>query len=74
MRWQRLQPFQKFAETVEAHWDGIETFCRHENKDVPLGFVEGFNNKIRVIQRRAYGLRDAEYLRLKILTTMLPKL
>ena len=35
-----------------------------------LGFVEGLNNKIRVIQRRAYGLRDEEYLRLKILTTM----
>ena len=26
-----------------------------ENK-VPLGFVEGINNKIRAIQRRAYGL------------------
>ncbi len=34
--------------------------------------VEGLNNKIRVIQRRAYGLRDEEYLRLKILTCMLP--
>ena len=39
---------------------------------VSLGFVEGLNNKIRVIQRRAYGLRDEEYLRLKILTCMLP--
>ena len=44
-----------------------------ENK-VSLGFVEGLNNKIRVIQRRAYGLRDEEYLRLKVLTCMLPKL
>jgi hypothetical protein len=26
---------------------------------------------VRVIQRRAYGLRDEEYLRLKILTCML---
>src|SRR6266699_1634071 len=34
------------------------------------GFVEGLNNKVRVIQRRAYGLRDQEYLRLKILTCM----
>ena len=34
----------------------------------------GLNNKIRVIQRRAYGLRDQEYLRLKILTCMLPAL
>jgi hypothetical protein len=38
------------------------------------GFVEGLNNKIRVIQRRAYGLRNEEYLRLKILTCMLPAL
>ena len=61
LRWQRLKPFQKFARMVEAHWDGIEAYCHEENK-VPLGFVEGFNNKIRVIQRRAYGLRDEEYL------------
>ena len=39
-----------------------------------LRSVEGLNNKIRVIQRRAYGLRDEEYLRLKILTSQLPPL
>jgi len=32
------------------------------------------NNKIRVLQRRAYGLRDEEYLRVKALTCMLPEL
>ena len=48
-------------------------YCDPKNK-VPLGFVEGFNNKIRVIQRRAYGLRDEEYLRLKILTCMLKEI
>ena len=53
--------------------DGIAAYCRSENK-VSLGFVEGLNNKIRVIQRRAYGLRDEDYLRLKILTCMLPAL
>jgi transposase len=57
----------------KVYWDGIEAYCHVENK-VPLGFVEGFNNKVRAIQRRAYGLRDEEYLRLKILTCMLPKL
>jgi len=36
-----------------------------------VGFVEGLNNTIRVIQRRRYGLRDEEYLRLKVLTCML---
>jgi len=73
LRWQRLEPFQKFAAMIEAHWDGIEAYCHEENK-VALGFVEGLNNKIRAIQRRAYGFRDEEYLRLKILTCMLPKL
>jgi hypothetical protein len=37
----------------------------------PSGIVEGLNNNARVIQRRAYGLRDEEYLRLKVLTSML---
>ena len=73
LKWQRLKPFEKFAEMIERHWDGIAAYCEPENK-VALGFVEGLNNKIRVIQRRAYGLRDEEYLRLKVLTTMLPPL
>ena len=71
LKWQRLKPFEHFAALIERHWDGIGAFCKPQNK-VSLGFVEGLNNKIRVIQRRAYGLRDEEYLRLKILTSMLP--
>ncbi len=55
---------------IDRHWDGIAAYCKPENK-VALGFVEGLNNKIRVIQRRSYGLRDENYLRLKILTCML---
>lgn len=73
LKWQRLKPYEKFAKMIERHWDGIAAYCKAENK-VSLGFVEGLNNKIRVIQRRAYGLRDEEYLRLKILTCMLPAL
>jgi transposase len=71
LKWQRLKPYEKFARMIDEHWDGIASFCKLENK-VSLGFVEGLNTKIRVIQRRAYGLRDEEYLRLKILTCMLP--
>lgn len=73
LRWQRLKPYEKFAAMIERHWEGVAAYCKPENK-VALGFVEGLNNKIRVIQRRAYGLRDEEYLRLKILTSMLPPL
>ena len=73
LKWQRLKPYEKFARMIDAHWDGIAAYCKPENK-VALGFVEGLNNKIRVLQRRAYGLRDEEYLRLKVLTCMLPEI
>ena len=62
LKWQRLEPYEKFTQMIDRHWDGIVACCKSEN------------NKIRVIQRRAYGLRDEEYLRLKILTCMLPVL
>jgi len=71
LKWQRLPAYEKFARLIERHWDGIAAHCRPENK-VSLGYVEGLNTKIRVIQRRAYGIRDEEYLRLKILTSTLP--
>jgi transposase len=73
LKWQRLTPYEEFAALIERHWDGIAAYCQPENK-VSLGFVEGLNTKIRVLQRRAYGLRDPEYLRLKILTCMLKEL
>jgi transposase len=71
LKWQRLRPYKEFAEMIERHWEGIAAFIRLEDK-VSLGFVEGLNNKVRVIQRRAYGLWDEEYLRFKVLTCMLP--
>jgi transposase len=73
LKWQRLKPYENFARMIDRHWDGIAAYCDTDNK-VSLGFVEGLNNKIRVIQRRAYGLRDEDYLRLKILTCMLPEI
>ena len=73
LRWQRLEPFEKFAKMIERHWDGIAAWCV-QDIELPMGFVEGLNNKIRVFQRRAYGLRDSEYLRLKTLTCSLPPL
>jgi Transposase and inactivated derivatives len=75
-----LKPFEEFSELIDLpvrqtgrHWDGIVMYCKSEPK-VALGFVEGLNNKIRVIQRRAYGLKDPEYFQLKVLTCMLPSL
>jgi transposase len=70
LKWQRLEPFEKFARMIEKHWDGIVSYCHPDNK-VSLGFMEGLNTKIRVIQRRAYGIRNDEYLRLKVLTSFI---
>jgi transposase len=71
IEWQRLKPYEKFADMIDRHWDGIAAYCKPENK-ISLGFVEGLNMKIHVIQRRAYGLPDEEYLRLKILVLTTP--
>jgi transposase len=73
LRGQDLVPYEKFSAMIERHWDGIAAYSQPTH-NIPLGFVEGFNNKIRTIQRRAYGLRDEEYLALKILTSRLPEL
>lgn len=68
-----LKPYEMCAEMIDRHGDWVAAYCKPENK-VAVGVVEGMNNKIRVIQRRAYGLHDEEYLRLKILTCMLAPL
>ena len=70
LRWQRLPSFEKFAALIEKHWDGIISYCYPDHK-VSLGFMEGLNNKIRLIQRRAYGIKDQEYLMLKVVTSFL---
>lgn len=71
LRWSRLQPFQKFVELVERHWEGIISYCHPDHK-VSLGFMEGLNNKIRVIQRRSFGIKDLQYLKLKVITSFIP--
>jgi len=42
--------------------------------EVELGFVEGLNNMIRFLQRRAYGLREVAYLCVKSLARLLPEI
>ena len=68
-----IEPMKAKAKMLQTHRDLILNYFRAK-KEYSSGVVEGLNNKIRVIQRRAYGLRDQEYLRLKVLTCMLPAL
>ncbi|MBZ5625867.1 MAG: transposase, partial [Acidobacteriia bacterium] len=27
LKWQRLKPYERFAEMIERHWDGIAAYC-----------------------------------------------
>jgi transposase len=64
LRWKRLKPYEKFVRMVEKHLDGILACC---DKKVPLGYVEATNLHARNVIRRAYGYRDKEYMKLKII-------
>lgn len=54
----------KFAQTLRTHRRGILAYYDHP---ISTGPLEGTNNKIRVMQRQAYGLRDREFFKLRIL-------
>ena len=60
----KIKEFQKLLKTLERYWYGIENYFTHH---VTNGASEGYNNKINIIKRRAYGFRDIEYFKLKIL-------
>jgi transposase len=54
---------EKFAQTLKDHGEGI---LNYHKCPISTGPLEGTNTKIRVLQRRAYGFRDHEYLKLRI--------
>jgi len=62
LRWQRLPPFQKLAEMLLTHLDGILNYCRTK---VPMGVVEAVNGNIKTLLRRGRGYKNLRYLLLK---------
>jgi len=59
----KIGPFTRCAETVKRYFYGIANYFRH---GVTNAGSEGFNNKINIIKRRAYGYSDLDYFILKI--------
>ena len=53
-----------FAKTLRAHALGILAYYDYP---ISTGPLEGTNNKIKTMKRQAYGFRDPEFLKLKIL-------
>jgi transposase len=58
-----IKVLQKFAGTLAMYRTGILAYydCR-----ISTGPLEGTNNKIKTMQRQAYGFRDHEFFKLKI--------
>ena len=53
-----------FAQTLRQH--ALRLLAWHDHS-ISTGPLEGTNNKIKTLKRQAYGYRDDEFFRLKIL-------
>ena len=51
----KLKPFVKFGRTVRAHFEGILGYVRTRHTNAR---IEGFNNRLRMIARRAFGFHS----------------
>ncbi len=54
-----LTCFEAFLTTLDNHLDYITNYFI---KRLNSGFVEGFNNKIKIIKRRCYGIFNVDHL------------
>ena len=59
----RLEPLKRFAKKLLPYLPGIFAHCKWP---LHTSFLEGINNRIKVIKRMAYGFRDDAYFFLKI--------
>jgi transposase len=53
----------KLANTIERHSEGILNWYDHA---INSGLIEGINNKIKVMKRKAYGFADMPFFKLLI--------
>ena len=56
-----IQMLQKFAKTLAAHRSGI--LACYDCDGLSAGPLEGTNNKIKTLQKMAYGFRDKAFLK-----------
>ena len=60
-----IRVLQTMAKTLRTHRHGLLNWYA---EPISSGPIEGINNKIGALQRRAYGYRNYEHLKLRILT------
>jgi len=56
---------QKLSKTIRGHRNGLLAWYA---EPISTGPLEGINNKVKLLQRRAYGYRDLEFFKLRILS------
>lgn len=59
-----VRRLSQFADTLEAHQEGVLAYYDYP---ISTGPLEGTNTKIQALKRQAYGFRDQEFFKLKIL-------
>jgi transposase len=59
-----VRMLQQMARTLESHRAGLLAYYDYR---ISTGPLEGTNNKIKTMKRQAYGFRDQEFFKLKIL-------
>jgi transposase len=59
-----IRILQEMAKTLAAHRSGL---LAYHDVMITSGPMEGTNNKIKTMKRQAYGFRDKEFFKLKIL-------
>lgn len=59
-----IKKLQEMAKTLAAHRSGLLAYY---DVMITSGPMEGTNNKIKTMKRQAYGFRDKEFFKLKIL-------
>ena len=59
-----IKILQQMARTLAAHRSGLLAYY---DVMISSGPMEGTNNKIKTMKRQAYGFRDREFFKLKIL-------
>ncbi len=62
----RLPQFKKTLKTIQHYLYGILNYFKHK---ITNAASEAFNNKIGLLKRRAYGYKDIEYFKLKIINS-----
>ncbi|OQX09195.1 MAG: ISL3 family transposase, partial [Desulfobulbaceae bacterium A2] len=61
----RLNPMKKVAHMLRSHRPLLLNWFKAKGQ-IALGCVEGFNNKAKVVTKRAYGFRSYDHLKIAL--------